>query len=110
MIVSTIDNVSQFRDEFHRCGRGKQFTYDGLEVLFDMLEDYSDSTGEPYELDVIALCCEYAEEPARSIATVFSIDIEGLDDDEVEERVESFLVDEGVFVGKTAHTMVYLQF
>ena len=42
-------------------GRGKQFTYEGLNALFDYLEEYEDGTGETIELDVIALCCEYTE-------------------------------------------------
>jgi hypothetical protein len=37
------------------------FSYDGLKALFEYLEEYEDSTGEEVELDVIALCCEYAE-------------------------------------------------
>ena len=37
------------------------FSYDGLKALFEYLEEYEDDTGEELELDVIALCCEYAE-------------------------------------------------
>ena len=54
-------NSSQFHDAFWNMGREKQFSYDGLEALFEYLESYEDSTGEDVELDVIALCCEYAE-------------------------------------------------
>jgi hypothetical protein len=57
----TIDSVSEFRDEFHRMGRGSQFSYDGLAVLFEHIEDYEQDTGEEWELDVIALCCEFTE-------------------------------------------------
>ena len=54
-------NESEFRTAFHRMGRGEQFSYAGLSALYDYLEDYEESTGEEIELDVIALCCEYAE-------------------------------------------------
>ena len=59
--MKQIINQYQFRDAFHKMGRGEQFSYAGLSALFDYLEDYEDSTGEEIELDVIALCCEYAE-------------------------------------------------
>ncbi len=54
-------NESEFRTAFHRMGRGEQFSYDGLTALYDYLEQYEDDTGEEIELDVIALCCDYAE-------------------------------------------------
>jgi len=59
-VKSTI-NRSQFHDAFRKMGRENQFSYDGLEALFNYLEDYEDDTGESIELDVIALCCEYTE-------------------------------------------------
>ena len=52
---------SDFHDAFHETGRGSQFTHDGREALFNYLEAYEDDTGEEIELDVIALCCDYAE-------------------------------------------------
>ena len=62
-IVQTL-NVYQFRDAFRAYGRNDQFSYNGLECLFDYLEEYSDSTGEPFELDVVALCCDFYEDTA----------------------------------------------
>ena len=52
---------SMFNDAFHNCGRGEQFTYDGLVALYDFLEEMERGTGEEMELDVIALCCEFTE-------------------------------------------------
>ena len=37
--MKTTVNIHTFREEFNRMGRGNQFTYDGLEVLFDYLEE-----------------------------------------------------------------------
>ena len=54
-------NKYQFIDAFHKMGRGEQFSYDGLTALYDYLEQLGDEIGEEIELDVIALCCEYAE-------------------------------------------------
>jgi len=47
-----------FERAFERLGN---FSYHGLDALFNYLEDFEDSTGEEVELDVIALCCEYTE-------------------------------------------------
>jgi uncharacterized alpha/beta hydrolase family protein len=52
---------NQFVDAFHNMNRKENFSYDGLRALFDYLEEYEESTRKPYELDVIALCCEYTE-------------------------------------------------
>ena len=56
----TID-VYGFRRAFERTDRKDQFSYEGLEALFNWLEQYEDDTGEETELDVIALCCDFTE-------------------------------------------------
>lgn len=48
---------SMFRDAFHHAGRKDQFSYDGLGALYD----YLDNSNNEYELDVIAICCEFTE-------------------------------------------------
>ena len=47
-------SLVEFRDAFRDAGRGDQFSYDGLKALYDFLD-------EDYELDVIALCCDFVE-------------------------------------------------
>ena len=54
-------NSTDFHNAFESMGRGKQFSYAGLNALFDWLEDYEDGTGQELELDVIALCCDFTE-------------------------------------------------
>jgi hypothetical protein len=49
-------NLYDFRQEFINYGRQNQFSYEGLEALFNHLEEY-----EEYELDVVGLCVEYTE-------------------------------------------------
>ena len=56
----TID-VYGFRRAFERTDRKDQFSYEGLEALFNWLEQYEDNTGEETELDIIALCCDFTE-------------------------------------------------
>ena len=50
--------------DFHRAFeqlRPDNFSYEGLNALFDWLEDYEEQTEEQIELDVIALCCDFTE-------------------------------------------------
>lgn len=54
-------NRSDFHSAFHAADRGDQFSYEGREALYDYLESYEAETGCQVELDVIALCCDYAE-------------------------------------------------
>lgn len=52
-----IINKNDFHDAFYKMGRKDDFSYDGLNVLFEYLEEvYPDM-----ELDVIDLCCSYSE-------------------------------------------------
>lgn len=41
--------------------REGQFTYEGLDALFDHLEEYEEDTGEQIKFDPIAICCEFTE-------------------------------------------------
>jgi len=59
-MIRTI-NEYDFTTAFHKMGRGNQFSHDGLIALYEYLEMLEDDTGQPYHLDVIALCCEYRE-------------------------------------------------
>ena len=108
-IIQTIDNASQFRDEFHRCGRGEQFSYEGLGILFDYLEDM----GEDIELDVIALCCDFAEQHYSDIAEAYGIELSS-DDTEQDhiQQVKDFIETESILVGQTSDqcNLVYQQF
>ena len=54
-------NESDFRTRFHQMERGEQFSYEGLTALYEYLEELEEGCETKIELDVIALCCEYAE-------------------------------------------------
>ena len=56
----TIDSYD-FIEAFRTHGRQNQFSYDGLNALFDYLEEMEEGIGEEMELDVIALCCDFSE-------------------------------------------------
>lgn len=76
-------NFSAFVDAFRAYGRYDQFGYDALRVLFDYLEEYEQDTGEELELDVIALCCDYAVDSVDDIAAQYDIDMDGETDPDV---------------------------
>ena len=54
-------NEYDFIDAFKKMGREGNFSNDGLVALYEYLEMLEDDTGQPIELDVIALCCEFTE-------------------------------------------------
>lgn len=57
MVVAPIRSAYELEKLFIEYGRGSQFSFDALKVLFDLLED----SGSDVVVDVIALCCEYSE-------------------------------------------------
>lgn len=99
-----------FERAFADYNRQDNFTYEGLGLLFDYLEEYEQNSGQEIELDVIALCCEYAEEDAHIIARDYKIDLEGMDDDEILEAVRDYLEDNTTVVGETSSGFVYACF
>jgi hypothetical protein len=93
---------ADFRDAFRDMGRGDQFTYHGLGLLFEHLEELQDATGEPIELDVIALCCDYSEDTLAELA-----ENNGIEEDEVLD----YLNERTSVVGETeGGTVVYAAF
>ena len=92
-VVQSINNVHQFCEAFRIAGRSDQFSYEGLEVLFDYLDNLSEDTGEPIELDVIALCCDYYESSIEELIVNYNIDVSDADgnEDEIKEVVREYL-------------------
>jgi len=103
-MIQTI-NVSDFRDAFRACGRKDQFSYEGLGILFDYLEEVD---GGNYELDVIALCCDYSEDSPEDIAEAYGIELPE-DQDEIEHReiVRDYLDNHTIVVGETPNGFIY---
>lgn len=75
---------STFMDAFQSVRPGN-FSYGGLEVLFDYFEELEESTGEEIELDVIAICCEYSELTHEEVRSNYNLD----EDDDVIDYLES---------------------
>ena len=49
--------LSDFRHAFYNMGRGNQFSYEALELLYNFYEEMDPN----YELDVISICCDWCE-------------------------------------------------
>lgn len=94
--------LSDFRSAFHAHDRQNQFSYEGLGILFDYLEQYEQDVGEELELDVIALCCEFAESTPEDIAADYDIDLEGVDEDDIAQAVMDWLCDTTSVCGQTS--------
>jgi len=108
-MIQTI-NLRDFRNAFQAAGRGEQFTYEGLEVLFDYLEQLEYDTGSSIDLDVIGLCCDYAESTPEEIARDYDIDLEGIDLANAFKPVLEYLEEATSVCGMTDDTIIYLQF
>ena len=88
---------SQFIDRFRKI-RPTNFTYEGLQALFEYLEQYEDDTGDTIEFDVIGLCCEFSQyDNLKEFQDDYGKDYECIEDIENETMVvpvdeESFIV------------------
>jgi hypothetical protein len=71
MLVQSIDNACQFRELFHGEYRN-HFSYEGFEALYNYLEDAFD--GQTYEVDAVALCCEFTEDTIENIIYNYNLD------------------------------------
>ena len=105
-MIQTI-NVSDFRAAFHSMGRKDQFSYEGLGALFEYLEEVDPE----FELDVIALCCDYSEETIEQIAENYGLELPADEtQEEHENAVRDYLEAHTSIVTRTTNGFVYAQF
>lgn len=104
-------NLYQFCDAFVRAGRRESFSYEGLEHLFNYIEEQSETCCEDYILDVIYLCCNYNESSYNQIAADFNVDLSDCDDEEAELcTVRQYLQENTTVVAEFNGTFIYQQF
>ena len=94
----TINQVSQFRDAFRVYDRHTQFSYEGMELLFDYLEE----ADPDMELDVIAICCDYSEDTPEEIARNYGLEVDTENEDATFDAVREYLDDNSHIVGITS--------
>lgn len=98
-------NFSQFRDAFQRMDRGSQFSYEGLERIYEYFEECNPDA----ELDVIAICCEFAEMTMEEVIEAYNIDIDY--EANIYSQVVDYISDYSTFLGDTPEgNLVFIQF
>jgi len=101
-------NFSDFVDAFRAYDRYDQFGYQALMVIFEHLEELEESTGQELELDVVAICCDYATDNWESISENYSIDLSDFEDEEEKKQaVIDYLNDQTIVLGETDCEIVY---
>lgn len=101
---------NDFYSEFKKI-RPDNFSDEGLYVLFDYLEECERDIGDELELDVIAICCDFIEQPWQDIAESYDIDLsEYKDDEEKYEAVRVYIEGKVGYAGEVSGGFVYRQF
>ena len=84
--MKTTVNVHDFVDAFRIADRKESFSYLGRKALFEYLEELEEGIDEEIELDVISLCCDYAEyETALEAALEYGFEVDS-EEDEAEQN------------------------
>lgn len=98
-IVKTF-NENDFINEFKAYNRMDNFSYRGLRILFESLEETAIDCEMNIEMDVIALCCEYSEDSIDDIIDNYDIDLSDESYDSKEELVTEYLHDNTYVCGQ----------
>ena len=96
-MIQTV-NLHDFRQAFSNMDRGTQFSYEALELIYDYLEECSPD----FDLDVIAICCDFEEMTPEEVMSAYNLD--------EDEDVLEFLSMNTSVVGETSDTIVFQQF
>jgi hypothetical protein len=100
-------NESAFHGAFIAYGRGDQFSYKGRAALYDYLTELEDDIGQEIELDVVALCCDYAEHASLAdwakdyFADDWRAEVgvdDDTDDDDTDEAILDYIRENGQLV------------
>lgn len=106
--MKTTVDFQAFKDAFRAYDREHNFSTAGLRALFDYIEHIEWDSGQEWELDVIALCCDYTEASWEEIARDYNITPE--EDETIENAVRAKIDYESYIVGDVPGGCVYLAF
>ena len=107
-MIQTV-SIHDFRQAFRDCGRGEQFSYEALGLIFEYFEDLERDTGQTYDLDVIAICCEVSEMTAQEVRDNYPVDTTFEGDGDCDDVIKH-LNDNTSVIGQTDDTIVFCQF
>ena len=82
---------SEFHDYFFQSiTYSKQFSYEALDIIFDYIEEYEESTGVETEFDLVAICCDFSESTIPEIVFDYGY---LMDDEAIKDKsyIEEFL-------------------
>ena len=109
-MIQTI-NLHGFRDAFYSMGKKDQFSHEGIEWLFDYCEELERDLDEPYELDIVALCCDFQELTYEEIIDSYGIEINRNDSEEdIQTQIRDFLEGETILVNYDENKVLFQQF
>ncbi len=93
MLVKKIYTASDLREEFIAYNRD-YYSADGYQAIIDLFEECD--CGEPHELDVVAICCDFNEETPEDIIANYDncLDMDSIKDPETGEIDVNALMDE----------------
>ena len=92
----TVD-LYDFRNAFEGTQYKDNFSYEGLEALFNWLEDYESDTGQEIELDVVAIACDFTEyENLEEFQGDYSEDYRSIED--ITQETNVIMIDEEAFI------------
>lgn len=99
MLVKMIYTADDLRNEFVKMDRD-YYSYEGYEAILNLFEETD--CGNPTNLDVVGICCDFNEEEPEGIMDAYNITIDDMNWSEaVEELGEDVAMD---------HLMDYLNY
>lgn len=105
-------NFTDFYTSFKQL-RPNNFSYEGLQALFEWIEEGERDMDKSEELDVIALCCSVTEDKPLNIANGYNIDLTEINLDDmpkVRETVLDYLHEHTRVVGQTQESILFVNF
>jgi hypothetical protein len=103
MALSRFDFIEEMKKDIYN-----PFSNEGLDVLFEYLEDYEHATGQELEFDSVAFRSDFSEGTPQEIADNYFIEIDGLSEAEAFDKVVEFLWYHSILIGITKiGTIIY---
>lgn len=98
-------SFTDFRDAFRAYGRMDAFSREGAQLLYDYLEEIDPD----WELDVIALCCDWCESSTSEI--IAENNLAGYDEIEPDmDAMQAWLEERTTVLGRVGDGFVYATF
>ena len=100
---------TMFKDAFYTL-RPDNFSYSALVELFEWYEEIEEEIGEPIELDVIAICCEWSEYTLEELESDYGYMVGTFTCPDCEQETSPFLATcehckEGIHSDDAPHTI-----